>query len=239
MYSISAKVLRKMSAFVPEVVPLPLVLEVLEAVQQAEQAEVHRAHVQARELRLEGRGGAHALLDRHRGGAAGGDVDHAAGALLDDREEAAEGLRRLVRPAVVGIARVQVDDRGPGLGGAHRGVGDLLGRHRQVRRHRRRVDGARHGAGDDDLAALGHGSAPPQSPISRFACRLCRASAMSRRSRQRWRSASCPPAAARDAAAPPSRAPARSSRRGAACSGAAARRCPGSGGRSRPRRRGR
>jgi hypothetical protein len=36
---------------------------------------------------------------------------------------------------------VQVHDGRAGLGGADRGLGDLLGRHRQVRRHGRRVDG--------------------------------------------------------------------------------------------------
>src|SRR3954468_6802380 len=48
---------------VREVVTFPLVLEVLETFQHAEQAEVHRAHVQARELRLERCGRGRALLN--------------------------------------------------------------------------------------------------------------------------------------------------------------------------------
>src|SRR5215207_5090111 len=43
-------------ALVREIVTLPLVLEVLVPFQHSEQAEVHRTHVQARELWLECRG---------------------------------------------------------------------------------------------------------------------------------------------------------------------------------------
>ena len=75
-------------------------------------------------------------------------------------QERREGLRRLVGPAVLRIARVQMHDRGAGLGRADRGIGDLLGGHRQMRRHRRRVDRAGDGAGDDDFAALRHVSNP-------------------------------------------------------------------------------
>ena len=47
-------------------------------------------------------------------------------ALLDDLEERREGLGRLVGLAGLGIARVQMHDRGAGLGRADRRVGDLL-----------------------------------------------------------------------------------------------------------------
>ena len=69
--------------------------------------------------------GSHALLRRHGRRAAGGDVHHHVGALLDHLEERREGLRRLVGPAVLRVARVQVDDGGARLGRADRGVGDL------------------------------------------------------------------------------------------------------------------
>ena len=87
--------------------------------------------------------------------AAGGDVHHRIGALLDHRQEAHEhrGVRR--RLAGVRIARVQMDDGGAGLGGLDGGAGDLLRRDRQVVRHAGRVDGARDGATDDDLACHG------------------------------------------------------------------------------------
>ena len=49
-----------------------------------------------------------------------------------------------------------MDDRRPRLGRADRGFGDLLGRHRQVRRHRGRRDRAGDGAGDNDFA-FAHG----------------------------------------------------------------------------------
>ena len=62
-----------------------------------------------------------------------------------------ERLRRLVGPAVLRVARMQMHDRGAGFGRAERRVGDLLRRDRQMRRHRRRVDRAGDGAGDDDF----------------------------------------------------------------------------------------
>ena len=45
-------------------------------------------------------------------------------------------IDELVGAAVGRIARVQMDDRRAGLGGADRGFGDLSGSHRQMRRHR-------------------------------------------------------------------------------------------------------
>jgi hypothetical protein len=86
--------------------------------------------------------------------AAGGDVHHRVGVLLDARQELHEG-RRIGRRAAVRIARVQVQDRGAGFGRADRLLGDLVAGDRQVGRHRRRVDRAGDGAGDDDLLALG------------------------------------------------------------------------------------
>ena len=62
---------------------LPLVLELLEALQHREQAEVHRAHVERRQFGLEQWPRAHALLDGHVRAAAGGDVDDGVGAALD------------------------------------------------------------------------------------------------------------------------------------------------------------
>ena len=67
---------------------------------------------------LKRRGRAHALLDRHGRRAAGGDVHHHGRALLDHLEERRERLRRLVGPAVLRIARVQMHDGGAGLGRA-------------------------------------------------------------------------------------------------------------------------
>ena len=51
-------------------------------------------------------------------------IDHV-GALLDDLQERQEGLGRLVRPAVLRVARVQVDDGRAGFGRADRRIGDL------------------------------------------------------------------------------------------------------------------
>src|SRR5262249_51253526 len=89
--------------------------------------------------------------------AAGGDVDDGVAALLDARQELAEDFRIGRRPSVLRIARVQVQDRGAGLGGVDRLGGNLVGRDRQRVRHGRRVDRAGNCAGDDDLVGeLGH-----------------------------------------------------------------------------------
>src|SRR3546814_10525826 len=44
---------------------LPLVLKILVSLEHRKQSEVHRAHVEARDFRLPGRGGADAFFDRH------------------------------------------------------------------------------------------------------------------------------------------------------------------------------
>src|SRR5262249_40411386 len=59
---------------------------------------------------------------------------------------------------VLGVAGVQVHDRGAGLRRPDRRFRDLLRRDRQVGRHRRRVDRAGDGAGDDDLVGCRHGT---------------------------------------------------------------------------------
>ena len=135
----------------------PGVLELaLEAREHRVEAEIHRAHVERGDLRLERRGRAHALLDRHRRRAAGRDVDDGFRALLDDLQERREGFRRLIGAAVLRVARMQMHHRGAGFRGADRRIGDLARRDRDMRRHRRRVDRAGDRAGDDDFLALGH-----------------------------------------------------------------------------------
>ena len=129
----------------------PVVLELLVAVEHGIEREIDRPHVEAGDLGLEMGGRHHAFFHPHGRRAARGQVDDRVGALLDARQEAPEGLRRLVRPAGLGIARMQVDNRGARLGGADRRVRDLFRGDRQMRRHARRVDRARDRAGDDDL----------------------------------------------------------------------------------------
>ena len=137
---------------------LPIVLEAFVAAEHREQREVDRAHIEARDLGLEHFGRAHPFLDPHGRGTAGGQVDHRVAALLDDRQKGRERLGPLVRPAGLRIAGMQVDDGGARFRRADRGVGDFLRGDRQVRRHRRGVDRAGHGAGDDDLAGCRHGA---------------------------------------------------------------------------------
>ena len=108
---------------------LPCVLEGLEALEHREQPEIHRAHVEAGDLGLPYGGGAHPLLDRHIRRSAGGEVDHDVRRLLDDSQERLERLGALVGPSVFGVAGVEMDDRRARLGGAQRGLRDLLRRH--------------------------------------------------------------------------------------------------------------
>ena len=139
-----------------EIRALPVELELLEALQHREQAEVHRAHVHRRHFGLEHLGRLHALMHGHVGRAAGGEVDDRVAALLDRLQEGHESFGPLVRLAGYRVARVKMDDRRASFGSGHRGIGDLLGRDRQVGRHRRRVNGTRHGTADDDLFLLEH-----------------------------------------------------------------------------------
>src|SRR3546814_3080083 len=89
---------------------LPLMLELLEALEHGEQAEVHRSHVEARHFRLPYRRRPYPLLDRHIGRPPRGKIDHDVRSLLDYAQERLECFRRLVRPAVLGIARVRSEE---------------------------------------------------------------------------------------------------------------------------------
>jgi hypothetical protein len=145
---------------------LPVVLELLVSLEHREQAEIHRPHVQAGDLRLPHRRGLDPLLDGHIGRAAGREIHDHVGSLLDNWQKRLEGLRRLVGPAVYRIAGMKMHDRGTRLGRAESGFRDLRRRHREVRRHRGGVDRARDCAGNDDLTCR-HGVFLLQGAFSR------------------------------------------------------------------------
>jgi hypothetical protein len=132
-------------------------LKIVEACQHREQAEVHRSHVERCDLGLEVRAGLQPFLDAHRRCAAGGDVDHDVARLLDAAQERRKRFRPLIGRAVDRIAGVQMYEGRAGRVRAERGLGDLVGGDRQVRRHARRVDRAGDRAGDHHLAAVGGG----------------------------------------------------------------------------------
>jgi hypothetical protein len=108
------------------------VLELLVSLQHREQAEVHRAHVERRDLGLELQRRLQPLLDRHRRGAAGREVEHDIATTLDLRGELAKVFRVLRGTAVDRIARMQVHDRRTRLRGADRGFGNLPRGHGKV-----------------------------------------------------------------------------------------------------------
>ncbi len=151
-------------ARVLEVLALPVVLELLVALEHGEEPEIHRAHIERAHFRLGAQRRSEPLLQAHAVAAARGDVHDSVAGLLDARQELHEdfGIRR--RLAVPGIARMQVDDRGAGLRRFDRLLGDLVGGQRQIGRHRRGVYRPRDRTGNDDLRAKGHGRYPPPVP---------------------------------------------------------------------------
>ena len=116
-----------------QVRPLPVVLEVGKAVEHFVQAEVHRAHVQRGQFRLELHHWLQAFFHAHGRRAAGGDVDHHVAGGLDLRQELGEQRRVLAGATVVGVTGMQVHNRGAGFGGTDGGVGNFLGGDRQMR----------------------------------------------------------------------------------------------------------
>ena len=137
---------------------LPVVAPVLDLARRLVDREVHRPHVQRAHLRHGLQRIGQALFHRHPGASAGRDVDHRIGRGGDARHELVEDRRVRCRLPVRRVACMQVQDRCAGLSGFDRLLGDLVGCQRQVRRHGRRVHGARHGASDDDFVlCLGHG----------------------------------------------------------------------------------
>jgi hypothetical protein len=80
---------------------------------------------------------------------AGGEIDQHVGILGADAVDRFL-VERLVHAGLggLGIAHVDMHDRGPGLGGVEAGVGDLLGRHRHRRVLARRIRRPGHRTGN-------------------------------------------------------------------------------------------
>src|SRR5437588_12379133 len=97
---------------------LPGKLELLVTIEEVEEPEIHRAHIERSDFGLEDFRRLDALLRRHERTAAGREIDDRVGLLLDARQEAREGFRGLIGFAGFGIARVQMKDRGAGFSGA-------------------------------------------------------------------------------------------------------------------------
>src|SRR3546814_18426602 len=95
---------------------LPLMLELLEALEHGEQAEVHRSHVEARHFRLQYRRRPYPLLDRHIGRPPRGKLDHDVRSLLEYAQARLEYFRLRYRTAVHGTAPTARHDGGAPLG---------------------------------------------------------------------------------------------------------------------------
>ena len=132
----------------------PVKLPLAVFVRHREDAEIHRSDIQRGHFGAGAGGGAKPLLAGHAETAAGRDIDHRVGRLLDPRQEPHEQVGIGVRLAGFGIAGVKMDDRGAGLCRLDRGGGDLVRRDRQMFAHRRGMDAAGRRAGDND--GLGH-----------------------------------------------------------------------------------
>src|SRR5688572_43044 len=95
--------------------PFPLELEVLVAVEQMEQPEIHRAHVERRDFRLEFGGRFDAFFRAHEWTAARGEIDDRIRLLLDARQKPRKRFGSLIGTSRHGIARVKMQDGGPSL----------------------------------------------------------------------------------------------------------------------------
>ena len=130
---------------------LPIMLPLGDPRRHRVQREIHRAHVQAAHLGTKTLGRFQPCVQRHHRRAAGRHIHHRIAPSFDRRQE--PGPMRGVRRGAAGVrmARMQMQDRRPGLSRPY-GLGGNLGpRDRQIGRHRRGMDRPGDGARDDDL----------------------------------------------------------------------------------------
>ena len=92
------------------------------------------------------------LIDSHGGGTTRCDVDHRVTVLLNNLQKWLKCFRTLVGLACQWIASMQMHQRRSGGMRTKGCLRDLGRRNRQIRRHRWRMDRARHGASHHDLA---------------------------------------------------------------------------------------
>jgi hypothetical protein len=114
-----------------EMLALPVVLELLEAVQHRKEAEIHRAHVEGGDLGLELAAGRTRSSMVMPGAAAGGEVDHGRSRCLIG-EEGLEGLGRLVGLPVSGLRACRWTMAAPASAAAMAASAISFGRHGQV-----------------------------------------------------------------------------------------------------------
>src|SRR4030095_2758971 len=107
---------------------LPVVLELLVAVEEMVEAKIDRPHVERSHFRLKRRRRLHSLGDSHIGAATSRDVNGRLGLLLDARKETRERLRSLVGFARLRIARMQMQNCGRGLCRINRMLYNLIRR---------------------------------------------------------------------------------------------------------------
>ena len=147
---------------IEQVTFFPVVLPALIAARHRIEREIHRPHVERTHFRRKLQRRRHALLHRHGHGAAGGNVDYCVGRLLDARQEPHKNVWIRRRPPIFGVARMQMQNRGPGFGRIDRLRRDLIRRDRQCLRHRRGMDRTCDRAADNDFVC--HSSFSFSSP---------------------------------------------------------------------------
>ena len=125
--------------------------EFLDGRQGGVEGEIDGAQVEGAHLGLEGGDGGRPLLNAHLGRAAGGDADDGVALFPDPEQDLPEVLDVGRREAVLGPARVDVDDGGPGLGRLDGGIGDLPGGDGKIGSQRRYGGRPGDGGGDDQL----------------------------------------------------------------------------------------
>jgi hypothetical protein len=153
-FDILERIAEHQVARVLEILLFPVMLEGVEPVEHGKQREIHRAHVERGQFRLEADGRLDALFDLHEGAAAAGEIHDGVRAWPETRQDRLESLRPLVGAAGIGVPGVQMYDRGASFDSFASRVGDFVRRDRQIGRHGGCVDRPGDGAGDDDLAAV-------------------------------------------------------------------------------------
>src|SRR5690606_14384470 len=143
-----------------EMLPLPIELKGLIAIQEMIQAEVYRPHIERGDLGLELSGRFDALFHPHIRATAGREIDNGIRLLLNAWQEPCERLGSLIGLASLRIPRVQMQNGCAGRCRLQGLLDDFIGRYGEMLRHGRSMDRARNCTRDYSFPCFCHRVAP-------------------------------------------------------------------------------